>query len=111
MVELSKSGVDPGDGNDGIKTWPMLVVCAAANVSDPGATPPGRAVASFTFSPKAIGGPLTGAVETKVFERTFGRNRRRDVTLLAAVATSGAALSPAMGKMTYRPLKFLLALT
>jgi hypothetical protein len=87
----------------------MLIVCAAANVSEPGATPPGRRVASFTFSPTAIGGPLTGATETTHYEN-LGRNRRRDVTLPAAVAMSGAALSPAMGKLTFRPLSFLLAM-
>jgi hypothetical protein len=91
------------------EAWPMLIVCAAANVSDPGATPPGRAVASFTFSPTAIGGPLTGAAPTTDFER-LSLNRRRDVTLPAAVAMSGAAVSPSMGKLTYRPLTFLLAL-
>jgi hypothetical protein len=100
-VELSKTDVG--------EAWPMLIVCAAANVSDPGATPPGRAVASFTFSPTAIGGPLTGAAPTTDYER-LAINRRRDVTLPAAVAMSGAALSPSMGKLTYRPLTFLLAL-
>ena len=109
LMKLSASGVEPGAC--GIKSWPMLIVCAAANVSDPGATPPGRAVASFTFSPRAIGGPLSGVAETCMFENTFGRNRVRDVTLLAAVAMSGAALAPAMGKLSYRPLKFLLAMT
>jgi hypothetical protein len=89
--------------------WPTLIVCAAANVSDPGATPPGRAVASFTFSPTAIGGPLTGAAATTAYEK-LARNQRRDVTLPAAVAMSGAAVSPSMGKLTYRPLTFLLAL-
>jgi Patatin-like phospholipase len=108
IVELSKSGVEPG--SEGVKAWPMLVVCAAANVSDPGATPPGRPVASFTFSPKGIGGPLTGAAPTAYYEADLSRNRKRDVTLPAAVAMSGAALSPSMGKMTYRPLTFLLGL-
>jgi hypothetical protein len=104
LVPLSKSGIEPD------KHWPMLVVCAAANVSDPGATPPGRPVGSFTFSPSAIGGPLTGAARTKWYETDLGRNRRRDLTLPAAVAMSGAAISPSMGKLTYRPLTFLLAL-
>lgn len=107
IVELSKSGIEPGPCT--IKSWPMLIVCAAANISDPGATPPGRGVASFTFSPKAIGGPVTGAEETGVYEK-LRRNRKRDVTLPAAVAMSGAALSPSMGKLTYRPLTFLLGL-
>jgi hypothetical protein len=105
LVELSKSGVEPGSTG-----WPMLIVCAAANVSDPGATPPGRSVASFTFSPTAIGGPLTGAARTLRYEQDLPRNRRRDVTLPAAVAMSGAAISPSMGKATYRPMRFLLAL-
>src|SRR5919205_205888 len=63
-----------------MKTWPTLIVCAAANVSDPGATPPGRGVASFTFSPAAIGGPLTGASHTADYESpaamATGRNLR-----------------------------------
>lgn len=101
LVRLSDTEV----GGD----WPTLIVCAAANVSDPGATPPGRGVASFTFSPAAIGGPLTGASRTDDYE-SLARNRCRDVTLPAAVAMSGAAVSPSMGKMTYRPLTFLLAL-
>ena len=107
IVELSKSGIEPGPST--IKSWPMLIVCAAANISDPGATPPGRGVASFTFSPMAIGGPVTGAEHTAVYEQ-LRRNRKRDVTLPAAVAMSGAALSPSMGKLTYRPLTFLLGL-
>jgi hypothetical protein len=112
--------------------WPTLIVCAAANVSDPGATPPGRNVTSFTFSAYSIGGPLVGGARTKDFEKalssggpslltriaaklrgdpTPSRSRRaRDLSLPAAVAMSGAAISPSMGKMTRRPLTFLLAL-
>jgi hypothetical protein len=103
LVQLSQSEVSPTD-------WPTLVVCAAANVSDPGATPPGRGVTSFTFSATAIGGPLVGARSTEAYEKALGRNRLRDITLPAAVAMSGAALSPSMGKETRRPLRFLMAL-
>ena len=85
-------------------------MCAAANVSDPGATPPGRGVTSFTFSETAIGGPLVGGERTSEYETALGENRRRDITLTAAVAMSGAALSPVMGKETRRPLTFLMAL-
>lgn len=96
------------------RKWPTLIVCAAANVTDPGATPPGRWVTSFTFSARSIGGPLIGALRTKQFERAFdgrsGRRRVRDLSLPAAVAISGAAIAPSMGKMTRRPLTFLLAL-
>ena len=91
--------------------FPTLVVCAAANISDPGATPPGRRVTSFTFSPGAIGGPLVGAATPADYERGMGPARARtDVGLLTAVAVSGAALSPSMGKETRWALRALMAL-
>ncbi|MEA2361318.1 MAG: hypothetical protein QOD71_463 [Thermoleophilaceae bacterium] len=108
LVPLSESGVKPG--SEPFKAWPTLIVCAAANVSDPGATPPGRDVTSFTFSPVAMGGPLVGGVNTRAFEDHITPARRRDFTLAAAVAMSGAAVSPSMGKETRRSVRFLLAL-
>jgi hypothetical protein len=105
-ILLSSSAVE-AEGED--RVWPQLVVCAAANVSDPGATPPGRAVTSFTFSPRAMGGPLIGTVWTKRFEKA-ARHRLSDFTLPAAVAMSGAALAPSMGKQTRAALRFLLTL-
>ena len=122
--------------------WPTLLVCAAANISDSGASPPGRPVTSFTFSANTVGGPLVGAVKTTQLEQAFEtpeeaeatektrrvareglgaklkglresgarKHRRSDMTLPAAVAMSGAAISPSMGKMTKRPLTFLMAL-
>ncbi len=107
LVPLSESGVWPGPTGEG---WPTLLVCAAANISDPGATPPGRGVSSFTFSRDAMGGPLVGGVSTKEYERRLGANRLRDITLPAAIAMSGAAISPSMGKSTNVPLRMLMAL-
>lgn len=89
--------------------FPHLIVCAAANVSDEGATPTGTDITSFTFSSNWIGGPLVGWMATGEFEEAVG-NRRRDLTLRAAVAMSGAAISPSMGRMTRRSLRFLMAL-
>lgn len=90
---------------------PTLVVCAAANISDCGATPPGRPVTSFTFSAETIGGPLVGGLNTKDFEDAFRSTRRKgDLTLPAAVAMSGAALSPSMGKAGNRSFRFLMTL-
>jgi hypothetical protein len=107
LVSLSGTALDETRDRE----WPTLLVCAAANVSDPGATPPGRHVTSFTVSAHAVGGPLVGAVGTRDMEGAFDtRRRRRDLTLPAAVAMSGAAVSPSMGKMTKRPLTFLMAL-
>ena len=37
-------------------------------------------------------------------------SRHRAFTLPAAVAMSGAALSPSLGKLTRRPLTFLMAM-
>lgn len=107
LVPLSKSGVWPGPSREG---WPTLLVCAAVNVSDPGATPPGRGVSSFTFSRDTIGGPLVGGISTTDYEENLGANRLRDITLPAAIAMSGAAISPSMGKATNVPLRMLMAL-
>jgi phosphate/sulfate permease len=137
MVPISMTALQGGKGRE----WPTLLVCAAANISDPGATPPGRGVTSFTFSANTVGGPLVGAVRTWELESAFEgfneawphpeaeeekdkllekaaeavtleprRKRRHDLTLPAAMAISGAAISPSMGKMTRRPLTFLMAL-
>lgn len=105
LVRLSKTSVVPRNG-----MWPMLIVCAAANVSDPGATPPGRGVTSFTFSSHAMGGPLIGGIRTKEFEDHLHEGRRRDFNLPAIIAMSGAAISPSMGKHTRGSLRFLMGL-
>jgi Patatin-like phospholipase len=123
LVRLSQTAVKG--------SWPMLLVCAAANISDQGATPPGRSVTSFTFSANTVGGPLVGALPTTDMEAAFEdpkhgkgryerarrflhmpprRRRLSDLSLPAAVAMSGAAISPSMGKLTKRPYRFLLAL-
>jgi hypothetical protein len=49
-------------------------------------------------------------METAKYEERVGKRRSLDVTLSAAVAMSGAALAPSMGRMTIAPLRFLLAL-
>jgi hypothetical protein len=139
LVPLSKTALKE-TGED--QEWPTLLVCAAANISNSGASPPGRPVTSFTFSANTVGGPLVGAVKTTEIEAAFEtpeeaeatedtrrvgkeglgaklkglresgarKHRRSDMTLPAAVAMSGAAISPSMGKMTKRPLTFLMAL-
>jgi hypothetical protein len=89
------------------KGLPELVVCAAANVSDVGITPPGRLAASFTFTPTRSGMPAMKMKGTKQLEDRAGV---RALTLPALVAVSGAAISPSMGKLTRKPLRFLLAL-
>jgi len=101
---LKFSALDTGE------RFPDLIVCAAANVSDPGATPPGRGATPFRFSRDSIGGPLVQDRSAAAYERAAERFGR-DATLPAAVAVSGAAVSPAMGKKTLRAFTMLLALT
>jgi hypothetical protein len=108
LVKLSETAIARDAA--GNCQWPTLLVCAAANVSDSAATPAGRAVSSFTFSPSSIGGPLVGAVATAKLEQSCDRHRQASFTLPAAVAISGAAISPSMGKMTRRPLRLLMGL-
>jgi hypothetical protein len=90
-----------------VRPWPELLVCAAANVSDRAATPFGRPVTSYTFSQSELGGPLVGWVDTKEYEDYFPQAR---VDTMTAVAVSGAAVSPSMGKLTKAPFRALLAI-
>jgi Patatin-like phospholipase len=102
QIRISKLQYRPGQ-------FPDLIVCASANVSDEGATPPGRWATPFTFSRLEIGGPI-GALRAVDYENATA-GALRTITLPAAVAMSGAAVSPEMGKKTIRALSFLLALT
>lgn len=102
---------------------PKLVVCAAVNTDQPGVVPSGRGCAPFTFSARWSGisagtmfdgehdrPPDRGRrfmVPTERFEESAGM---RLMTLPAAVAVSGAAVSPIMGRMTRAPLRLLLGL-
>jgi hypothetical protein len=123
----------------GSPAFPELLVCASVNLSDQGTTPPGQSSLSFVFGPREIGSPSTVVVPqptswwrwllypaqteeatetlgplqmpTTDYEDAVGARRQRDITLSAAVAMSGAAIAPSMGKMTRAPLRFLLALT
>jgi hypothetical protein len=90
--------------------FPQLIVCAAANVSDAGVTPPGRRATPFRFSKDGIGGPLVTVRRADDYEEK-AELLGRDATLPAAVSVSGAAVSPTMGKKTLRAFTILLTLT
>jgi hypothetical protein len=76
---------------------PQLLVCAAAystrGVQD------GLPAYPFTFSYDYIGGADVGWMRTIDFEAALGRSNAADGTLLAAMAMSGAAISPALGQV------------
>lgn len=88
---------------------PQLIACCAVNLSEYGVVPPGRRAASFTFSSTEIGGPLVGYATPAQYDM-LPENRKRDLTVASAMAISGAAFSPAMGKTNLGPVGALLAL-
>jgi hypothetical protein len=95
----------------GLPEHPELVVCAAVNLTDYGLLPPGRPVSTFTFSRTEVDGGVLPTVPTDVLGTLLGGHYERDFTVPAAMAASGAAVSPVMGKMTKPAFRFLLALT
>ncbi len=113
---------------ESVRGKPALLVCAAVNTDEAGRVPSGRACAPWTFSraytgitagtmfggepglldPGADSGEAPyGMVATGDYARRAGR---RLVTLPGAVAVSGAAISPVMGRMTRAPIRILLGL-
>lgn len=101
------------DGKGGGDPAPELVICAAVNVSDQALVPPGRGAASFVFTHEKLGAKLgeqLGETNTRTFEEVLGKTWIREFTLMGAVATSGAAFAPSMGKMTKARYRLLMAL-
>lgn len=102
LTSLDKAGIN-------------LNICAAASCSEPGVVPPGRECTSFVFSRDHIGmtddrlpaGRAARDARTKDYE-SFSP---RAVTVPAAVAISGAAISPITGRnATSKPFRLLLAM-
>lgn len=89
--------------------FPEVLVCGTANLSEYGVTPTDQKAASFLLSSASVGGVATGSMATDAYNAaSFPAGA--GLSLLDAVAISGAAVAPAMGKMTRAPLRFLLAL-
>ncbi|MDW3218823.1 MAG: hypothetical protein R8F63_09450 [Acidimicrobiales bacterium] len=101
---LSRYGEDPDD------RWPQTIFCAAANITTADVSPAGRGAVGFTFSSTEIGGPVVGYCQTEHFESVVSSRLHRNATLPAAVAISGAAVSPSMGRLTLPAVTSLLAL-
>lgn len=88
---------------------PKLVVCCAVNLTTD-EVPSGRFAESFTFEYDRSGCPMFGYHDTSRFE-THPGPAGTQLTLPSIMAVSGAALSPIMGRFTYPPLRFLMAMT
>jgi len=99
----------PEPGAPADRPQPQLVLCCAVNLSEYGVAPPGRRAGSFTFSSTEIGGPLVGYRTPGDYWAALPRSRRRDLTVPSAMAISGAAFSPAMGKQNLGPIGSVLA--
>jgi hypothetical protein len=88
---------------------PKLIVCCAVNLTAH-EVPVGRFAASFTFEHDRSGGGPFPYRATSEYEERAGIAGTQ-LTLPSIMAVSGAALSPLMGRFTYPPLRFLMALT
>ena len=87
---------------------PQLLVCAAAYDTD---HCPGEVQAwPFTFARDFVGGPDVGWCRTEDFQATLGNFNRSDATVQAAMAISGAAVSPGLGHIRFGSLDALIAL-
>lgn len=112
IVQRRLSELEPRRNADGV-TFPELLICAAANLSDIGATPAGSNVFSIVFSPSIVTIPAVpgASMRTEQFERFLRPAALRGwcpaVTLASAIAVTGAALSPAMGRKTRNNLRAL----
>jgi hypothetical protein len=105
LTSLRTFGASP-DGKG-----PELLLCAAASVSGQGVVPPGRKVTPFVFNHRYVGGPALGYLDTGELERILaGRTYGSDLTVLSAMAISGAAFASAMGRMS-GPFNVLLSLS
>jgi len=99
------------DGVDG----PELVMAAVANVADEEFVPTGRGCVPFIIDASNTGVigdrslPIGGRTKTRDYE-AFADFGRRDLTVPAAMAISGAAVSPLVGRASARtrPVRVLL---
>lgn len=92
------------------KRGPKYIYCAAANAIADGSAPPGRNAVPFNFSADddeamQCGGTAVGRIPASTLSHLMG-----GLSLPGAVAISGAAVSPTMGKHTRRLYTFLLTL-
>lgn len=94
---------------------PDLLICAAANVSTAGIAPAGTSVLPFVIGQDFVHVTTDpdakfGMSDLETALRVGESNSALNLTLPAAVALTGAAVSPAMGKLTAKPFRALMTL-
>ena len=87
---------------------PRLILGAAANLTGESA-PPGRRALAYVFTSDWIGGPEIGYTTPASMRAALGPRNASDVTLVAAMAISGAAVASAMGRHNLGSLNAVLA--
>ena len=79
---------------------PQFVFAAAVPISGDEKPAPGLDAVSFVFTADHVGGPELGWLKTSELIRIAPPRIRRDLTVQAAVAVSGAAFASAMGRQS-----------
>jgi hypothetical protein len=95
---------------DGWEDFPEVTFMATANITGEGRTPPGRPAIPFTLKHDYIGSSRAGWVRTDFVEKLARPLIRKDLTVEAAMAISGASFASAMGSRT-RFYELFLALS
>ena len=81
-----------------VEDGPQFVLAAAAAVSGDAKPAPGLNAVSYVLNEKYVGGPALGWLKTEQLWRTCPPRLKRDLTVEAAVAISGAAFASTMGR-------------
>ena len=79
---------------------PEFVFAAAAAVSGIEKPGPGQNAVSYVLGSKFVGGPALGWLHTAELREVAGARIKRDLTVQAAVAISGAAFASTMGRQS-----------
>jgi hypothetical protein len=94
----------------GVEDGPQFVFAAAAAISGKGKPAPGLNAVSYTLSDQFIGGPDLGWLKTQELWKACPSRLKRDLTVKAAMAISGAAVASTMGRQN-KGLQTLFALS
>jgi hypothetical protein len=89
---------------------PKFVFACSATISGPDKPAPGLNAVSYVMSADYIGGPELGWLDTEKLFAAAPPRIRRDLTVEAAVAVSGAAFASAMGRQD-KGIEKLLAIS
>ena len=111
------SSLAPDNDNPATK-FPALLICAAANVSDRGATPAGSNVLPLVVTSEnvSIPGHPAATIPTTELEKILEPRtsyplvpKKPMISLARAIALTGAAISPSMGRLSRPRLRPVLA--